>query len=100
MDITNLYIAVIAAVGYAIVGFFQAWLDADPRPDPFEFFDIAKIGATVIVSVLIGLIATFTGVDVTKEFWVAQMGLYGWLTVLIEKFLKGALGERWIGHNP
>ncbi len=99
MDWTNLWIAIFAAVGYGLVGFMQAWLDADPRPSPFEFFDIAKIGATVIVSISIGLIATFTGINVTKEFWIAQMGLYGWLTVLIEKFLKGALGNKWIGRN-
>jgi len=101
MDITNLYIAIAAAVGYGLIGFMQAWLDQpEPRPNPFKFFDIAKIGATVLVSVVIGLIAYFTGVGVTKEFWIAQMGLYGWLTVLIEKFLKGVLGARWIGHTP
>lgn len=101
MDWTNLWIAIAAAVGYGLIGFMQAWLDhAEPRPNPLVFFDFYKIGATVIVSILIGVIATATGVNVTKEFWVAQMGLYGWLTVLIEKFLKGVLGERWIGHNP
>ena len=101
MDITNLWIAIAAAVGYGLIGFMQAWLDqAIPRPNPLEFFDISKIGATVIVSIIIGIIATVTGVGVTKEFWIAQMGLYGWLTVLIEKFLKGVLGERWIGHTP
>lgn len=98
MDLTNLYIAIAAALGYGIIGFVQAWLDApaDNKPN----FEIAKIGATVIVSFVIGLIGYFTGVDVTKEFWIAQMGLYGWLTVLIEKFLKGVLGARWIGHTP
>lgn len=101
MDLANLWIAIAAAVGYGIIGFIQAWLDQpEPRPNPLEFFDISKIGATVIVSVVVGLIAYFTGVNVTKEFWVAQMGLYGWLTVLIEKFLKGVLGKNWIGHDP
>ena len=101
MDLTNLWIAIAAAVGYGLIGFMQAWLDhAEPRPNPLEFFDLAKIGATVIVSIVIGLIATATGIGVTKEYWIAQMGLYGWLTVLIEKFLKGVLGNKWIGHDP
>ncbi len=98
MDITNLWIAIAAAVGYALVGFLQAWLDApaDNKPN----FEISKIGATVFVSLVVGLIAFFTGVDVTKEFWLAQMGLYGWLTILIEKLIKAFLQERWIGNNP
>lgn len=101
MDLTNLWIAILAAVGYGLIGFMQAWLDIEPpRPNPIDFFEIEKIGATVIVSILIGVIATVTGVPVTKEYWIAQMGLYGWLTILIEKFLKGVLGDRWIGHNP
>ncbi len=101
MDWTNLWIAIFAAVGYGLIGFMQAWLDqAEPRPNPIEFFDLAKIGATVIVSILIGIIATFTNIPVTEEYWIYQLGLYGWLTVLIEKFLKGVLGEKWIGHNP
>ena len=100
MDITNLWIAIVAAVGYALVGFMKAWLDqAQPRPNPLEFFDWAKIGATVLVSIVVGLIAYSTGVDVTNEFWVAQMGLYGWLTILIEKVLKAFLQQRWIGNS-
>lgn len=101
MDITNLWIAIAAAVGYALVGFMHAWLDQPhPRPNPLKFFDFTKIGATVIVSALVGLIASFTGVPVTEEFWIYQMGLYGWLTVLIEQALKGFLQERWIGNGP
>lgn len=101
MDITNLWIAMVAAVGYALVGFLQAWLDhEEPRPNPVEFFKPAKIAATVIVSIAVGLIAFFTGVPVSKEFWVYQMGLYGWLTILIEKALKAFLQARWIGNSP
>lgn len=100
MDITNLWIAIVAAVGYALVGFMKAWLDhAEPRPNPLEFFDFTKIGATVIVSIVVGLIAFFTGVSVTEEFWIAQMGFYGWLTIILEKFLKAFLQERWIGNS-
>ncbi len=101
MDITNLWIAIVAAVGYALIGYMQAWLDTEPpRPNPIDFFNLAKIGATVIVSIIIGVIATATNIPVTKEYWIYQMGLYGWLTVLIEKFLKGVLGSKWIGHDP
>ncbi len=95
MDWSNIVIAMVAAMGFAISGFWKNWLGA---PDPKPPFDYYKFAATIVVGVGIGLVGAFTGIVITEQYVIAQVLSYVAVATLVENFLKGivrALGKQW-----
>ena len=100
MDWSNIVLAMIAAAGFAISGFWKNWLGA---PEPKPPFDYYKFAATIIVGMGIGLIGTLMGITITEQYYVAQALSYVAVTTIVQNFLKGvfrALEIQWPTSLP
>jgi len=81
----EIVIAVIAAIVYAIAGYFKS--------GGSEHFEPPKFVATIAVGAIVGLLIYAKGSPLTEEAVETQFIAYAGLVVLIENFLKGI--TRW-----
>lgn len=76
--------AVLAALIYSVVFFAKHHF----KPGKPESFDPAKLGATLIVGAVIGVIFYAGGVPITAEAIEIQLGIYISIVALVENVLK------------
>lgn len=91
MDLLIVILTVIAAAIYGIIFFFKAWMTTIPKP-PFDYY---KFGATLIVAIIVGLIAAFSGATLDEAMFLAQMAEYGFYVAMVETILKGLFQGKW-----
>jgi hypothetical protein len=76
---------ILAAVSFVLAGYFSGKIEHD------EDFDPAKLIATVLMAILIGVVLTVTNVAVTEENVFEALFAYGGLTWFLYKIVKTAL---------
>jgi len=79
--ILDLLYAVVAAGGFAFVGYMNARKEG-------EGFDLFKAGSTLIVGFLVGAIFYFTGVPVDEQGVLLQMASYAGVVALLMKLFQ------------
>lgn len=80
----NFLAAIVAAVAYGIAGYAK-----NLAADPTTKFSPLKMLTTTVLSIVVGLIMYFVGIDVTADTFLLYSTAYGFLTVMIEQILKG-----------
>jgi len=76
--------AILAAVIYSVIFFGKKHF----KPDNPESFDLVKLGATVIIGAIIGIVFHFSDLAITAEAVEIQLGLYVSIVALTETILK------------
>ncbi len=97
MDWSNIIIAIIGALGFAISGYWKNWAASPPPKPPFDYY---KFLATIAVGAGIGIFGALMGVTITEQYVGAQLMVYAAAVTLIENLLKGLLGTRWPSSTP
>lgn len=96
MDWTIIVFTVISAAIYGGIFFIKAYLTTEPKPP----FDTYKFMATLVVAIIIGVIATFSGATLNEAELIAQLGQYAGYTAIVETLLKALLGKAWPTSFP
>ena len=91
VDYTVIIATILSAVAYGLIFFWKARQGQDPPPP----FDAYKFGATMIVAIIIGVIAAFSGITLTEADLILQMGAYAGYVAMLETILKALFGKAW-----
>lgn len=76
--------AILAAVIYSMIFYAKKHF----KPDKPESFDMAKLGATVVIGAIIGIVFHVSGLALTGEAVEIQLGAYVSVVALTETILK------------
>jgi len=79
----DIILAVISALAYSLI-FFLKKREKDIG-EPYDYF---KLGATLIVGLVIGLAIHFSGVDLTQVSLEQKLVMYAGAIALVESILK------------
>jgi len=96
MDWIIVIATVLSAAAYGIIFWWKARQTQDPPPP----FDVYKFAATMVVAIIVGLIAVFSGQTLTEEYFLLQIGAYAGYVAMIETILKALFGEAWPTSFP
>ncbi|MBA7593136.1 hypothetical protein ES703_00053 [subsurface metagenome] len=83
-DVTTVVYAVLAALAYSLMFFAKHHF----KPDKPESFDKAKLGATLIIGAIIGIVFCIGNVPITAEAIGTQLISYGFIIMFVETCLK------------
>lgn len=96
MDWIVVIATILSAAAYGIIFWWKARQTQTPPPP----FDPYKFVSTLIVALIIGLIAAFSGQTLTEELFLLQIGSYAGYVAMIETILKALIPNRWPLTNP
>lgn len=91
MDVTVVIATILSAAVYGIIFWWKARQGQDPPPP----FDAYKFGATMVVALIIGTIAAFSGIKLSETDFLLQIGAYAGYVAMVETILKALLGKAW-----
>ena len=96
MDVTVVIATILSAAVYGIIFWWKARQGQDPPPP----FDAYKFGATMVVALIVGIIAAFSGITLSETDFLLQMGAYAGYVAMVETILKALFGKVWPTSFP
>ena len=85
MDYNTILVSVGASVLYSLLWYSRQVVDPT-KPTPA--YDFWKLGATIVVGAVVGIIAIISGVEVTQVGIESQLLAYGFVIAVIEQVGK------------
>ncbi len=82
---------ILSAAVYGLIFWWKARQGQDP-PSPFDRY---KFAATLVVALIIGIIAAFSGISLSETDFLLQMGAYAGYVAMVETILKALFGKAW-----
>lgn len=87
MELMVILIAGLSGLVYSAIWYIGSVIDVN-NPKTLGDFDVVYFLVTGIIGAGIGVSGVLAGVDITQQYILVQIGLYGAVTAIVTRYLK------------